>query len=108
MKFGESLTIKSFVQTNDEFPVRSVHWQYVNNDVQTTIEAGSHGIAGSQIETPSLTIATVTTSESGLYTCFATNDIGTGISKPINVTVVGGINCLYILNVNNIENNRVK
>lgn len=91
--FGDSLTIKSYVQTNDEFPVRSIHWQYVNNGVLTTIEAGTLGIAGSKKETPSLTIATVTTSESGLYTCFATNEIGTGISKPIHVTVIGGINC---------------
>ncbi|CAC5368999.1 HMCN [Mytilus coruscus] len=91
VRFGESLTIKSDVQRNEEFPVRSIQWQYVNNGVLTTIEAGTNGIAGSTTETPSLTIATVTTSESGLYTCLATNDIGTGISKQINVTVVGGL-----------------
>ncbi|VDI13642.1 Hypothetical predicted protein, partial [Mytilus galloprovincialis] len=91
VRFGESLTIKSYVQRNDEFPVRSIYWQYVNNGVLTTIEAGTSGIAGSTAETPSLTIARVTTSESGLYTCLATNNIGTGISKPINVTVVGGL-----------------
>lgn len=68
-----------------------IHWQYVNNGVLTTIAAGTSGIAGSTTETPSLTIKSVTTSESGLYTCFATNDVGTGESKPINVTVVGGI-----------------
>lgn len=91
VKYNDLLTIVSTVQKNVNFPIRKIYWQYKNNGVLTHIEAGTHGITGSTIEVPSLTIQTVTTSESGLYTCFATNDIGTGHSELINVTVVGGI-----------------
>lgn len=79
------------MQTNSEFPIKNVYWQYVNNGVTTTIKDGTKGIIGSTTEVPSLTIKTATTSETGLYTCYATNDIGTAKSYSINVTVTGGI-----------------
>ncbi|CAG2242322.1 unnamed protein product [Mytilus edulis] len=74
-----------------EFPVREIYWQFNNNGVITKIVKDTNGISGSSIETPSLTILEMTTSESGIYNCFARNDIGTGQSKPINVAVTGGV-----------------
>lgn len=91
VRFLDTLTIKCYVQENEEYPVRRIYWQYINNGVITLIESGNKGIAGSTIITPSLTIEMVTTSESGLYTCFATNDAGTAKSKPIQVIVNGGV-----------------
>lgn len=96
MKYGYNITINCYVLKNNEFPVRNIHWQYVNHGVLTTIEEGTPGISGSTIEVPSLTIQTATTSESGLYTCFATNDVGIGKSKASNVTVIGGIYFYHI------------
>ncbi|XP_063406022.1 hemicentin-1-like [Mytilus trossulus] len=91
VRFLDSVTIKCSVQENQKYPVQHVHWENVNNGVLTTIESGYKGIAGSTTTTPSLTLETVTTSESGMYSCFATNDIGTAKSKPIYVTVSGGL-----------------
>ncbi|XP_076088633.1 cell adhesion molecule CEACAM5-like [Mytilus galloprovincialis] len=54
------------------------------------------GISGSSIRTPSLTILNVTSSESGTYTCYARNDIGTGQSRPINVIVTGDVPTVYV------------
>lgn len=90
VRFGDLLTIKCYVLENENYPVQNIHWEYENNGVLTRLVNGTEGIAGSTTTIPSITIKTVTTSESGVYTCYATNDVGTGKSKPINVTVIGG------------------
>ncbi|CAG2188582.1 HMCN [Mytilus edulis] len=88
--YGMSLTLECSVHTARHSPVREIYWQYNNNGVITTIVKDTDGISGSSIKIPSLTILYVTTSESGIYTCFAKDDNVTAKSKPINVTVIGG------------------
>ncbi|XP_052080330.1 hemicentin-1-like isoform X6 [Mytilus californianus] len=88
--YGRSLTLECSVHTARQSPpVREIYWQYNNNGVLTTIVKDTDGISGSSIEVPSLTILDVTTSESGIYICFAKTNNGTGQSRPINVTVIG-------------------
>lgn len=90
--YGRSLTLEcSFHTVINSPPVRDIYWQYSNNGVITTIEKDTYGISGSSIEVPSMTIWAVTTSESGTYICFAKTDNGTEQSRPINVTVIGGV-----------------
>lgn len=89
--YGRSLTIECSVQASDNSPsVLEIYWKYINNGVITKIDQYTDGISGSSIETPSLTILIMTSSESGIYTCFARNNLGTGQSKQVNVTVTGG------------------
>ncbi|CAG2199111.1 unnamed protein product [Mytilus edulis] len=51
------------------------------------IDSSTKGISGSSLKNPSLTVLFATTSESGVYICFATNEISTGKSSQIHVTV---------------------
>lgn len=91
MDYGSSLTTDCSFQTSEWNPVREIYWQFNNSGVLTEIVKETKGISGSSIETPSLTILNATTSESGTYICYVRNDIGTGQSTPIYVTITGGL-----------------
>ncbi|XP_060080832.1 uncharacterized protein LOC132560187 isoform X2 [Ylistrum balloti] len=47
----------------------------------------------STVNSPSLTIHNADTSDSGTYTCFVTNSVGTGQSAPTTLTVTRSVNC---------------
>ncbi|CAC5425775.1 HMCN [Mytilus coruscus] len=91
VRFGDPLTIKCFVLENEDYPVRNIHWEYDNNGELTNITAVTNGVPGSTKTMSSISIEVFTTINSGLYTCYATNKVGTRKSKPINVTVIGGL-----------------
>ncbi|XP_063405445.1 Fc receptor-like protein 5 [Mytilus trossulus] len=94
--YGSSLTINCSVRSSEQDPVNEIYWKYNNKGIITKISEKTDGISGSSIRTPSLTILKMTSSESGIYTCYARNDIGTGESRPINVIVTGDVPTVYV------------
>ncbi|XP_052080609.1 hemicentin-1-like [Mytilus californianus] len=94
--YGSSLTMTCSVHTSEQNPVTDIYWKYNNNGVITKISEDTEGVTGSSIKVPSLTISNITTSEFGIFTCFATNDIGTGHSRPIHVTIIGDVPIVYV------------
>lgn len=76
----------SYIRSND--PIREIYWQYINNGIVTRVDYKTNG---KNIENySSLNFTHVTTSESGQFTCFAKNDVGTSKSNSIDVKVNGG------------------
>ncbi|CAG2228115.1 HMCN [Mytilus edulis] len=73
-----------------------VYWQRSSNNQILRIDNGDQGYQGSTTSTPSLTINFVTTANAGVYTCFATNVVGTGISNLGTVTVTGGLLSVFV------------
>ena len=67
-----------------------VYWTRNQNNIIININNGDSGYQGSTAGSPSLTINFVTTGSNGVYTCFATNTIGTGSSNPTTLTITGG------------------
>ncbi|XP_071150587.1 basement membrane-specific heparan sulfate proteoglycan core protein-like [Mytilus edulis] len=100
VKDGSPLTIASSVRTTELNPVSEVYWQFNNNGVITKISEETDGINGSTIQMPSLTILNVTSSESGIYTFYAKNDIETGQSRPIHVIITGGVPKVSVIKPN--------
>ncbi|XP_071149869.1 uncharacterized protein [Mytilus edulis] len=94
--YGSSLTTDCSFQTSEWNPVREIYWQFNNSGVITHIAKETTGISGSSIETPSLTIFNATSSESGTYICYVKNDIGTGQSTPIYVTITGDVPTVFV------------
>lgn len=94
--YGNSVKLKCIVKTNGKFPVKNINWHFNNTGVITTINSSTQGIAGSSLKNPSLSILFATTSESGVYTCLATNTIATGTSSPIIMSVIGGKNFFFV------------
>ncbi|VDI61137.1 Hypothetical predicted protein [Mytilus galloprovincialis] len=67
-----------------------VYWQRSSNNQILRIDNGDQGYQGSTTSTPSLTINFVNTANAGVYTCFASNAVGTGTSNLGTVIVTGG------------------
>lgn len=87
-----------------------VYWQHIYNDTVKNITSSSPNVYyGATVAVPSLYIRRVTTAESGQYTCFAVNSLGTGESQPTTVTVLGGmiLRNLYSLSLYKLNNSRV-
>lgn len=83
------------------FPAHtSVYWQRVTTGITTNITSDYCDIAcidGVTVLNPSLTIIMAKTADSGLYTCYITNKVGTGHSEAVNLTIIGGKKKLYYL-----------
>ncbi|XP_052061299.1 hemicentin-1-like isoform X6 [Mytilus californianus] len=73
-----------------------VYWQRNSNNQILRIDNGDQGYQGSTTSTPSLTINFATTSDAGVYTCFATNAVGTGSSNLGTVTITGGLLSVFV------------
>lgn len=89
VEFGTSVTIACTV--NAEPGVIQIYWQKEDpNGEIKEIHCGSDGYDGSSPHTPSLTIRYPTKANTGLYTCFARNIVGTRSSPTLSLTVTGG------------------
>ncbi|VDH91359.1 Hypothetical predicted protein, partial [Mytilus galloprovincialis] len=70
----------------------NIYWTVTvgNNTEQTiSIMKNTQKYQGSSVNSPSLIILSTTQSDSGVYRCHATNNVGTGHSNPTTLHVVG-------------------
>ena len=71
-----------------------VYWKKVKNGMVTEIDAATINsdprLSGSTVNVPSLTITNTNVNDTAVYVCFASNSVGTGQSKQINLSVSGG------------------
>ncbi|KAK3107564.1 hypothetical protein FSP39_017383 [Pinctada imbricata] len=87
--FGNSVTIACTVTANPS--ATSVSWQQIVNSQSTTINVNANPTkySGSTTSTPSLTINSLVTADSGYYVCSATNAAGTTVSGQTYLNVTG-------------------
>lgn len=71
--------------------VMFIYWQKESNNLTTTLYKGSVGTEGIANNFPSLIFTRPVTSDSGIYTCFASNKAGIQKSLPTILTVEGGM-----------------
>ncbi|VDI02517.1 hemicentin, partial [Mytilus galloprovincialis] len=71
----------------------NIYWTVAvgNNAEQTISMTNTQKYQGSSVNSPSLIILSTTQSDSGVYRCHATNNVGTGHSNPTTFNVVGNI-----------------
>ena len=85
---GQSVTLVCTVTSN--LQINSVFWQRnIGGTVSTiTSNTNTNKYSGSTTTTPSLTIFQADVNDAASYTCFATNNAGTGQSSATTLTVV--------------------
>ncbi|XP_069133471.1 serine-rich adhesin for platelets-like isoform X3 [Argopecten irradians] len=86
---GNSITLGCTVSANPAHT--SVFWQRNVGTGTQTITIDNINYSGSTVNSPSLTVLNADTSDSGTYTCFATNSVGTGQSSATTLTVSGNV-----------------
>ena len=92
---GQSVTLVRTVSST--LLVTSVHWQRNSGGTITTITSttNTNKYSGSTTRTPSLTIFNAASSDAGVYTCFASNIVGTGQSTTTTLSVTGSKNFVF-------------
>ena len=75
-------------------PITNIFWQMNIAGTTTTITSDTNTIkySGSTSNNPSLEIFNTDLNDTGEYTCFASNSVGTGESSVITLNVTGGEN----------------
>ncbi|XP_071150580.1 hemicentin-1-like [Mytilus edulis] len=96
VQYRSSLTIHCSVLPSSETPVLEIFWTSNINGVIYPIDGMATRISESSIESPSLTIFNMTSSDSGTYNIYARNKFGTAKSRPINVTVTGSVPIVHV------------
>ena len=69
----------------------SIMWEFMNKTSHTrliTIDGIKY--RGATVDSPSLTISDISTSDQGIYVSKATNSVGIGTSDPIYLYATGG------------------
>lgn len=78
----------SLLCTVNAIPLHTkVYWIKETGKGKIVLNHGTTGTIGMTVANPSLSLKPAVTTDSGLYTCFAFNAIGTGISRTI--TLIG-------------------
>lgn len=95
--YGQKVTIECNVTADP--PVTFVFWRRNTNNIVSTLNEGTVGTNGISITMPSLVITYPTTEDSGSYTCYASNRVGTQQSLPVILSVEGGI--FFVLEILN-------
>lgn len=88
VNFGDNITLPCEVNAVPSHT--EVYWTHNKDGIVRYIYFHTSGIAGVEPSYPSLVIQTVTTTDSGFYTCFSKNIVGTGASQQLHLTVRGG------------------
>lgn len=86
--YGKQVTINCTVTGYP--PATNVYWERTSYGFTTRLNPGLGGTSGMTVEEPSLTISFASMTDSGIYSCFATNSVGTGYSRTANITINGG------------------
>lgn len=68
----------------------TVYWEKQVGNTITKLDSTTRGINGSTIDSPSLTIILVTSTDSGSYSCKAENAVGVGSSRKVLLKVDAG------------------
>ena len=75
-----------------------VKWVKAVNNVRKEVVIDGRKYSGSTVNSPSLTIHRVDSSDVGYYTCYGSNRVGTGQSQKVHLDVVGSMLLKHILN----------
>ncbi|XP_021370011.1 hemicentin-1-like [Mizuhopecten yessoensis] len=86
---GNSVTLQCSVSANPT--ITSVYWQRIQNGATAGVTVDGVNFSGATTSNPSLTVITANPGDSGTYTCFAINSVGTGQSSQISLTVTGNL-----------------
>ncbi|XP_060078232.1 hemicentin-1-like, partial [Ylistrum balloti] len=86
---GTSVTLSCTVSANPSHT--SVFWQRNVGSGTQSITIDNVNFSGATVSSPSLTVISASTDDSGSYTCYATNSVGTGLGSTITLTVSGSI-----------------
>ncbi|CAC5410866.1 HMCN [Mytilus coruscus] len=84
-KLGDGVTLLCTVKAHPKHGL--VYWTKTSADSVVILKEGATGTDGITVVTPSLTFRTTEISDSGDYICYATNEIGTGMSRPTTLIV---------------------
>ncbi|XP_071166138.1 hemicentin-1-like [Mytilus edulis] len=97
---GSQITIPCTVSANPT--ETNIYWTVAvgNNAEQTISMTNTQKYQGSSVNSPSLIILSTTQSDSGVYRCHATNNVGTGQSNPTTLNVVGNIPVVTVAQTN--------
>lgn len=67
-------------------PHTNVYWVKNSSGSNVVLNHGTTGTIGMTVHNPSLTLKPAFPIDSGLYSCFALNVIGTGASRTVSLT----------------------
>lgn len=67
----------------------NVYWEKTSANQVTTISTATSKYSGSTVQSPSLIINNADETDEATYVCKVTNNVGTGISNPTFLDVIG-------------------
>lgn len=89
VKHGHNVALLCIVSSKPSHT--NVYWIKDSNNGKLVFNHGTTGTIGMTVENPSLSLRPVVSTDSGMYTCLASNVIGTGASRAISL--IGNVFC---------------
>lgn len=87
VQHGQNVTLECSITAVPH--VTNVYWQKQTDDSTINITSIDQRVYGVSHSVPSLTLINTHTADSGLYTCYADNLLGSGHSQNTNLSVFG-------------------